>query len=168
MAPPGQPCQRQGHCECRSHHWRAAAWHDAWELHWRTTDSEGQHHVLQYSTRAFAWATVHFGFNRGLRAATRMPSCLKERLNGASTSRQHCVSTSSHVCASPCASAVRWPHGAHHGGASMLVPAIPGDRACETKPLALLLATYPGWSTRRRNPTRQTKSVVPLRSANTE
>ena len=58
-------------------------------------------------------------------------------------------------------------HGAYHGSASMLVPAAPGDRACETKPLARLLATYPGWSTRRRNPTRQTKSVVPLRSADT-
>ena len=64
VAPPRQPFHRQ-----------------ACELHWRTTDSEAQHHFLQYSTRAFAWAAVHFGFNRGLRAATGMPSRLKDRLS---------------------------------------------------------------------------------------
>ena len=77
MAPPGQPCHRQVHGECRGHHWRAAAWHDAWELHWRITDSESQHHFLQDSTRAFAWATVHFGFNRGHRDAHTFEGALK-------------------------------------------------------------------------------------------
>ena len=58
-------------------------------------------------------------------------------------------------------------HGAHHGGASMLAPAIPGDRACETKPHGPLLATCPGMPIRKRSPTRQTRGVVPLRRADT-
>ena len=43
-------------------------------------------------------------------------------------------------------------HGAHHGGASMLVPPTRGDCACETKLHAPLPATCPGIATRKRNP----------------
>ena len=47
----------------------------------------------------------------------------------------------------------------------MLVPAPPGDCACGTKLHAPLLATCPGTSARKRNPTRHLLGVVPWRSA---